>query len=180
MPSGPLRSPSEAARLLEYNRAVFDRFVRRLSRLPWRVVSRRREIGHQTLFATLVHILNVHEVWIGYILQGRNSDAELERLFRDPTRRPQDWSGFQKYRRRVRDLTDAYLARLTARELSKPVRVFWMPGKYVASDGLLQTTFEQAHHLGEVIGSLWQGDIEPPEMTWIRVGESLLTVRTKR
>ena len=44
-----------------------------------------------------------------------------------------------------------------------------MPGRYVVSDGLLQTTFEQAHHLGEIIAALWQDDIEPPPMTWIEV-----------
>ena len=30
-------------------------------------------------------------------------------------------------------------------------------------------TFEQAHHLAELIALLKQQDIEPPEMTWIDV-----------
>jgi uncharacterized damage-inducible protein DinB len=165
-----LLTPAQARRLFAYNRRVFDRFVRAVRRLPWRHASRSREIGHQSLFATLVHILNAHEVWIGYILPGRNSDEELEALFQDPVRKPKDWKGFVAYERRVWKLVDGSLASVTPRKLGQPVRAFWMPGRYVASDGLLQTTFEQAHHLGEIIGSLWQDDVEPPEMTWIRVG----------
>jgi len=176
MPTSPvskrseLLTPSQARRLFEYNRRVFDRFVRSVRRMPAREARRHREIGHQSLFDTLVHILNVHEVWIGYILSHRGSDAELDRLFRDRSRHPTDWAGFQRYRRRVESVVDAYLARLTARELARPVHAFWMPGTYVVSDALWQSTFEQAHHLGEIIGALWQQDREPPAMTWLDVG----------
>ncbi len=162
-------SPAQARSLYAYNVRVFDRFAARLRRLPWRAVRRRREIAHQTLLDTLVHILNVHEVWLDYILAGRTSDAELDRLFRDRTRHPTTWPAFRAYERRVWAAVDRCLRGLTPRDLARPVHVFWMPGKYVASDGILQATFEQAHHLGEVIGALWQDDIEPPEMTWIRV-----------
>ena len=173
--SAPLEllTPPQARRLFAYNREVFDRFVRRVRALSWREARRRREIGHQSLFDTLVHILNVQEVWVGYILQGRDSDADLEKLFDDPTRHPKDWTGFRLYSNRVRGTIDAYLARLTSRELRRPVHAFWMPGRYVASDGLWQATFEQAHHLGEIIGALWQDDLPSPEMTWIGVGRSL-------
>jgi uncharacterized damage-inducible protein DinB len=167
-----LLTPAQARRLFAYNRAVFDRFVRRLRAAPLRTVRRRREIGHQSLFDTLVHILNVQEVWIGYILAGRGSEPELERLFADPTRHPKDWAGFSRYRRRVRALVDRFLASVTATDLPREVRVFWMPGRYTASDGLLQVSFEEAHHLGEIIGAMWQDDREPPEMTWIGVGRA--------
>ncbi len=36
-------------------------------------------------------------------------------------------------------------------------------------DPLLQVTFEQTHHTGELIALFWQQDVEPPEMTWIDV-----------
>jgi uncharacterized damage-inducible protein DinB len=132
-----------------------------------RAARRRREIGHQSYFDTLVHILNVHEVWLGYILPGRGSDAELERLFADRSRHPTDWRGFATYARRVWALGHAYLARATPAALARPARAFWMPGRYSASDALWQVSFEEAHHLGEIIGALWQRDIEPPAMTWI-------------
>lgn len=164
---------AQARRLFAYNERVFDRFVRRVHHLPLRVARRGREIGHQSLFDTLVHILNAQEVWIGYILQGKNTDAELEKLFDDPTRHPKDWKGFQLYKRRVWRLVHEYLARANSRTLSQAVHAFWMPGVYTVSDGLMQVTFEEAHHLGEIIGALWQDNIEPPEMTWIGVGRSL-------
>jgi len=172
-----LLTPAQARRLFAYNCEVFDRFVRRVRSLSWRDARRRREIGHQTLFDTLVHILNAQEVWIGYILQGRNTDPELEQLFDDPTRHPKDWKEFRVYASRVRATIDGYLAHVTPRSLRAPVRAFWMPGAYAASDGLWQATFEQAHHLGEIIGALWQDDVAPPEMTWIGVGRSLRTRR---
>ncbi len=168
-----LLTPPQARRLYAYNRAVFDRFARRARSLSWRAASRPREIGHQSILGTLVHILNVHEVWLAYILRGRTSDPELEALFADPARKPGDWAGFARYARRVWTEVDAYLATASKRALAAPVHVFWMPGRYVASDGLLQATFEQAHHLGEIIGVLWQDDVAPPEMTWIRVGDRL-------
>lgn len=165
-----LLTPVQARRLFRYNERVFERFVRRVHRLSSRDVRRRRGIGHESLFQTLVHILNVHEVWLGYVLTGRSSDPELDALFHDPVRHPKTWKGFRAYDRRVWALVHAYLRRATPRDLAEPVHVFWMPGRYVASDGLWQATFEEAHHLGEIIGALWQQDAEPPEMTWIRVG----------
>jgi hypothetical protein len=44
-----------------------------------------------------------------------------------------------------------------------------MPGRYTVADALLQATIEEAHHLGEVIGALWQEDLSSPAMTWIDV-----------
>jgi uncharacterized damage-inducible protein DinB len=170
---GEFLTPSQARRLFAYNERVFERFVRRVRRLPWRQVRRRREIGHQSLFDTLVHILNVHEVWIGYILQRRSGDSELEALFGDTSRRPKDWRGFRTYDRRVWATVRDFLARLSGRDMSRPVRAPWMPGRYVVSDGLWQTSFEQAHHLGEIIGALWQDDLESPAMTWIEIGRGL-------
>ncbi len=178
---GPeLLTPAQARRVYAYNEEVFGRFVRRLRGRSWRSVRRKREIGHQSLFDTLVHILNVHEVWVGYILRGRTSDEELQRLFDDPARHPSDWKGFRAYNDRVWATVHDYLGKATPRGLSQPVKVFWMPGRYVASDGLLQATFEQAHHLGEIIGALWQDDVEPPEMTWVGVGPCTPSTRPRR
>ena len=163
----------DARAIFEYNRAVFDRFVRRVRALPERAAHRKRGTGHETLFRTLVHILNVHEVWHVYIVHGRTSDEELEALFADPTRQPRNWRAFQAYARRVWAGVDRTMRSLTVRDLRRPVRVFWMPGDYTVADAVYQTTFEQAHHLGEVIGALWQDDREPPEMTWIGVRRAL-------
>ena len=174
----PLLTPDQARAIYAYNLRVFDRFVTRVRRLSGRAARKRREIGHQSLFDTLVHILNVQEVWLAYIVHGRNSDAELGTLFRDPTRHPRDWKGFAVYERRVHTALRTYLAELTPREMRRPVQAFWMPGEYTVSDAFLQTTFEEAHHLGEIIGALWQDDLRSPEMTWIGVGRAPKRGRT--
>lgn len=161
-------TPDQARRLYAYNFRVFDRFVRRVQRLPLRAARRPREIGHQSLFRTLVHILNVQEGWIAFVVQ--LPESELDKHIADPTRHPDNWKDFNVYHRRVRAALEAYLARLTPRELARPVKAWWMPGEYTVSDAILQTTFEEAHHLGEVIGALWQDDIPSPPMTWIEVG----------
>lgn len=170
IPAPGFLSPAQARRVFAYNFRVFDRFVHRVQRLPLRAARRCRGIGHESLFDTLVHILNVHEAWISFVLQ--HPDSELDPLFGDPRRHPRDWPGFHAYDRRVRAVVMAYLRRLTPGELAREVTAWWMPGSYTVSDALLQTTFEQAHHLGEIIGALWQDDISSPEMTWIGVGRA--------
>jgi uncharacterized damage-inducible protein DinB len=161
--------PSDARAIAEYNRAVFERFVRKVRRLPGTQATRRLGIGHESLFDTLVHILNVQEVWFAYIMRGRNSDREIGALFEDASRHPHDWAGFDAYSERVWTAVDEYVRRVTDRELGRRVSVFWMPGRYTVRDAVLQATLEEGHHIGEIIGALWQDDRKPPDMTWIDV-----------
>lgn len=162
-------SPGDVRTLVEYNRAVFARFVRRVRRLPGKAAMRPRGIGHESLFQTLVHVLQVQEVWLVYIVRGRNSDRELGALFDDPRRKPTTWREFDAYSARVWAGIDQTLDRLTPSFLGRKVTVFWMPGEYTVRDSFLQATLEEAHHLGEVIGALWQDDLKSPDMTWIDV-----------
>jgi len=162
-------SPDDARAILAYDRAVFDRFVRRVRNLPGREAKRPRGIGHESLFATLVHILHVHEVWHAYIVRGRNSDEELGALFNDPARQPKNWKQFDAFAARVWAEVDRTYATMSPGGLGRTVKAFWMPGKYTVRDAVMQTTLEEAHHLGEVIGALWQDDRKSPDMTWIEV-----------
>jgi uncharacterized damage-inducible protein DinB len=159
----------DAEAIMEYNRAVFFRFVRRARRLPGTAATRSRGIGHESLLRTLVHVLNVQEVWLVYLVRGRNTDRELGTLFDDPRRHPETWKAFDEYATRVWAEIDATVRDLTPRGLARPVKAFWMPGRYTVRDALMQVTFEEAHHLGEIIGALWQDDRKPPDMTWLDV-----------
>ena len=177
----PLRLGLEDLRsLVEYDRAIFDRFSRRVRRLPWKAASRKRGIGHESLFDTLVHVLNVREVWFAYIIRGRNSDRELDELFRNPSRHPHDWKGFDAYARGVWAEVDATVDGLTPAKAARRVSAFWMAGQYTVRDAFLQASFEQAHHLGEIIGALWQDDVAPPDMTWIDVRRGIGSRRRSR
>ena len=161
-------TPEDARAIVEYNRAVFDRFVRRVRNLPGREATRRRGIGHESLFDTLVHVLHVQEAWLGFIVPGRRKEL-LAALKDSSYRHPKNWRDFDAYSARVWAAVDATVRTLTPRRLAAVVRAPWMPGVYTARDALLQTTMEEAHHLGEVIGALWQDDRASPEMTWIDV-----------
>jgi uncharacterized damage-inducible protein DinB len=61
------------------------------------------------------------------------------------------------------------LAKLTDADLERLIQPEWKERPHPIRDALYQVTFEQAHHVGELIALLWQMDVEPPEMTWIDV-----------
>lgn len=163
----------DALAVVEYNRAVFYRFVRRVRNLSGKAATRRRGIGHESLFDTLVHILHVQEVWLVYIVRGRDSDKELGALFDDPRRHPTTWKDFDAYAERVWEEVATTARGLSPKTLARTVKAFWMPGRYTVRDALFQSTMEEAHHLGEIIGALWQDDRKPPDMTWIDVRRRL-------
>ena len=166
----PVRfGPDDALAIVEYNRGLFRQFARKVRRLPGKAAFRQRGIGHESLFRTLVHITNAQEVWILYINRGRNTDAELGKLFDNPARQPTDWKGFDAYVGPVWDEIVSVTRRLTTKQLSSHVFAFWMKGRYTARDGYLQATLEEAMHIGEIIGALWQDDVATTDMTWIDV-----------
>ena len=56
---------------------------------------------------------------------------------------------------------------LSESQLHRRVHAPWMPGRYTLEDAFRQVSYEQAHHIGEIIGVYWQADWNPPPMTWI-------------
>ena len=163
-------SPIDAAtarRILDYNRQVFGRFVRRVRHLKSSLAHEQLEIGHQSLFQTLVHVLNVWESWLLYVVRGRASS--LPERWKDAERRPTDWAGFDAYADPVWTAITTWANQIDDGGLRKVVKAPWMPGVYTVGDAILQCTFEEAHHLGEVIGALWQKDLPSVDMTWIEV-----------
>ncbi len=162
MATSPL---AEARELIEFDRKVFDRYVRRVQRLPWKEADRNRETGHLSYFRTLVHVLNVHEVWLVYAVRGRT--GEMPALWNDASRHPKDWAGFRAYARRVWAGIATTLDSLTDADFDRRVRVPWFRQYYTVRDAFFQATFEEAHHIGELIGAMWQKDEEPPLMMWI-------------
>lgn len=151
--------------MVAYNRTVFDRFVRRLRRLDWDVVTEDREIGHHSMFQTMEHILNVHDAWMNYIVPGRVDELDDGSVKRHDFA---SWPELVAYERGVWRGVDGLTEGLTPAKLRRTVRAPWMPGRYTLADAFHQVSVEQAHHLGEVIGVLWQRDVEPPPMTWIQ------------
>jgi uncharacterized damage-inducible protein DinB len=151
-------------RLLAYDRKVFERFERSIARRGWAAAVENREIAHRSIKDTLVHILNVHEAWLVAVAQNRWE------IFDRRDRRPQDITSFsdlRRYRQQVWVEIDLLMGGLTTARLRRRVTAPWMPGRYALEDAFFQSSFEQAHHLGEIIGAYWQKDWPPPVMTWI-------------
>jgi uncharacterized damage-inducible protein DinB len=158
---------ADVRRLYAYNWSVYDAYLDRMERLPWKLATQDLGSGHRSFKDTMVHILNVHDVWLNYVVPGRM--RELERAKGRQPNEIRSWTEVRAYRDRVRAGIDPFLRRLRAADLRRPVKAPWMPGRYTLEDVFLQTTLEQAHHLGEVIALLWQREIEPPDMTWIDI-----------
>ena len=151
-------------RLLRYDQTVYEAFERGLRRRGWVDAVKDRGIGHRSYKDTMVHILNVYEAWFVAAAQGRWE------VFDDERRRGQNVRSFtdlRSYRLRVWKEVEALSAGLTAPRLAKRVKVPWMPGRYTLEDGIFQVSFEQAHHLGEMIGASWQTNRSSPQMMWI-------------
>ena len=116
-----------ARRILDYDEAVFARFLTRVRRLPKDEAFAEREIGHHTLFGTLVHILHVREAWLKFVIADRGRDEEA--FFNRPERSPSDWKGFDAYARTVWASHAAFRASLTPRLLATRATAWWMKGR---------------------------------------------------
>ncbi len=151
-------------KLLRYDQKVFEAFERGLRRRGWREAGKDRKIGHRSHKDTMVHILNVYEAWFVAAAQRRWE------IFDDGRRRAKNIRSFAdlaRYRERVWKEVDALSSGLTGRRLRERVKVPWMAGRYTLEDAIFQVSFEEAHHLGEIIGSSWQVERSSPQMMWI-------------
>lgn len=151
-------------KLFAYNRKVLNAYLRALSKLPWKTVAKNMEASHYSMLGIFVHILGVYNGWLNYNVYGRSSEIPHERNDPDNYKSIKDvqqfmneiWKGVGKL---LDDLDD----NLLAMKVSAP----WLPGTHKIADVLMQVSFEQAHHIGEIIALFWQLDKEPPEMTWL-------------
>jgi uncharacterized damage-inducible protein DinB len=152
-------------RLVRYDRLAFESFERSVRRLGWRKAVANHEIAHRSLKDTLVHILNVHEAWLVAAAQDR-----WEEVFAKTNRRAEavrSFSDLRRYRIETWQAIDGLMDGITEAALKRWIKVPWIPGRYTLEDAFYQTSFEQAHHLGEVIAVYWQMDKVPPQMMWI-------------
>lgn len=77
--------------------------------------------------------------------------------------------GLRDYMEKIITKEDRFLQTLTDKDLDRGIQPEWKERPHPLRNALLQVTFEQAHHLGELIALSWQQDMEPPEMIWIDV-----------
>ncbi|MHB1907627.1 MAG: DinB family protein [Nitrososphaerales archaeon] len=152
-------------RLFRYNKKILDEYFRALSKLPWKTVSKNMESGHYSMKETFVHILTAYNGWLNYNLYGRSKDIP-----HTTEHNPDNYHSMKqigRFKDKVWTGVEKMLSNLDDKMLQKRLKAPWLPGSYKLGDVMLQASFEEAHHIGEIIAMLWQLDIEPPEMTWM-------------
>ncbi len=152
--------------IYEYNWRVLQDYCDALSKLPPKELGKNREASHHSLRNIFRHILSVHDGWLNVTVQGESAD---------PAVRKKDFNEalsmdvLRGYMEKIIAKEKRFLSKLTDKDLDRGVQPEWKTRPHPLRDALMQVTFEQAHHLGELIALLWQMDVEPPEMTWIDV-----------
>ena len=150
-----------------YNWRVLRDYCESLAKLPEEAVRKNREATYHSMKNVFFHILGVHDGWLNVTVQGASADPKVYEV--EDFESIETMAELRRYMEKVIAKEDAFLKTLKDRDLERPVQPSWKQRPHPLRDALLQVTFEQAHHLGELIALFWQQDVEPPEMTWIDV-----------
>jgi uncharacterized damage-inducible protein DinB len=160
-------SASEFRSIYEYNWRVLRDCCAALSQLPDEAVRKNREATHQSMKNVFFHVVKVHDGWLNVSAQDDSPDPKVYDGNLDVL---STMEGVREYMEKVIAKEQAFLSKLKDEDLDRPVQAWWKERPHALRDALWQVTFEQAHHIGELIALFWQQDVEPPEMTWIDVG----------
>lgn len=153
--------------MYRYNWRVLRDYCDALSRLPKKELLKDREVTYHSMKNVFFHILGVHDGWLNVTVQGASADPRVYDV--DDFDDVKTMAELREYMEKVIAKEERLLGSLTEKDLERPVQPSWKKRPHPLRDTLLQVTFEQAHHLGELIAAFWQQDVEPPEMTWIDV-----------
>ena len=151
--------------IYEYNWQVLRDYGERLAKLPNAELVKNREATHESMKNIFHHILSVHDGWLNVTAQGASADPKVREKDYDEV----SMEELRGYLEKIIAKEKKYLANLADKDLDRGVQPEWKTRPHALRDALMQVTFEQAHHLGELIALFWQIDVEPPEMTWIDV-----------
>ncbi len=152
--------------IYEYNWQLLRDYCDALSKLPPEELVKNREATHHSLKNIFHHILSVHDGWLNVTVQGASADQAMRKKDFDEIL---SMDLLRSYMEKIIDKEKQFLLRLTDKELDRGVQPVWKTRPHPLRDALMQVTFEQAHHIGELIALFWQTDVKPPEMTWIDV-----------
>lgn len=151
-------------KIFVYNERVLRSFFDALTCLPWETLAKDMGASHYSMKNVFVHILTVYNSMINYIAVGKSDSIPWEK--HDPNNY-HSMSEIAEFMNSVLYDVTRFMGELNDSNLSKKITAPSLEGELELKDFLLQVTFEQAHHLGEIIALLWQMNIEPPPMTWI-------------
>ncbi len=161
-----MTTANDLRELYRYNWRVLRDFGDALSKLPPEALLKDREATYGSMKNIFHHILSVHDGWLNVTAQGASADPAMREKDFDEV---ESMDELRAYLEKIIAKEERFLSTLKDKDLGRGVQPEWKTRPHPLRDALLQVTFEQAHHLGELIALFWQQDIEPPEMTWIDV-----------
>src|SRR5437870_808249 len=152
--------------IYQYNWQVLRDYGEALAKLPREELIKNREATHGSMKNIFHHILSVHDGWLNVAAQGTSADPAMREKDFDQVA---SMEPLRAYLEKIIAKEASFLASLRDKDLGRRVKPEWKERSHQLQNALMQVTFEQAHHIGELIALFWQIDVEPPEMTWIDV-----------
>jgi uncharacterized damage-inducible protein DinB len=152
-------------KLLEYSQFLRHKYLETISKLPWEEVIKDRGASFPSLRDIFLHIIFVVDAFINYILQGNPNYPSVNYNKYDSIEK------ITKYLEQVESKANAYLSKVTPEELAKKIERKQKDGSTIlipVEDLLLDLFQEETHHRGELIALLWQMDVAPPHVGFIK------------
>jgi uncharacterized damage-inducible protein DinB len=137
-----------------------------LAKLPWPELVKPRGISFDSIRNVFVHLTMVEDRWINYTLQNRFS------LWTDKTfEKYQTLISLKEYITHVNDNTEKFLQNLNSEDWKRKVPNPWInepDASITIETGLCNMIMEDMVHYGELSAVLWQMNLEPPYLAFLR------------
>ncbi len=136
--------------LLDYSQFLRHQYLDTLGKLPWVEVVKDRGASFPSLRDIFLHMVFVTDAYINYALQGNKNYPNVNY---------EEYDSIEKIRKYMDDVetrASDNLGKMTPEQLEK-------------SETLLLDFFqEETHHRGELLALLWQMDVAPPHMGFLK------------
>lgn len=142
--------------IFEYNWYCRRKFLEGWETLPWEKLVKDRGASFGSLRNIFLHSVGAEQFWLRRLARRREAKrCDYDREFKD-------LESMRKYVHEVEAESRAYLSKLKTGDLD---RIF---AKRVirVEDVLMHVVEEEIHHRGELLGLMWQIDVEPPLKDW--------------
>ncbi len=140
--------------LLEYSQFLRHKYLETLRALPWAEVIKDRGASFPSMRDIFLHMVFVTDAYINYVLQGNKNYPDVKYEEYDSIEK------IKKYMEDVETRASENLGKMTTEQLGK-------------SETMLLDFFqEETHHRGELLALLWQMDVEPPHMGFLKYRSS--------
>lgn len=159
-----MRYANDTQRIIAYHSWSRAKYLDLYDRLPWEVLTRNRETSFGSIRNVHLHILGVYAWWLVTVFGRRTlkplwddlSEPHYDRVSSARRLRELDRTVDHELLEVARTLTEARLKRRRQLTIGAKRRVV------TEREAIWHMLEEDFLHRGEILGMLWQDDIEPP------------------